>query len=270
MGSLRSLASRTAWRSGLRRPPRLRRRRYRHVVVVTYGRSGSTLVQGLLNGLPRTLVRGENNLYVLHLFRALAAVEQFRRLHLKHDPRSSSSAFYGLHEARPGAFVASTRDLLRRNLLGGVPPSEVDVLGFKEVLWHRVKVQEQEAFFDFLDKVLPGCLYVLNERDVDAVVDSGFWQARDRTEALVAVERVQELQQFLRDTRPGRTLDVRYELLTSPDQATSDAVIRSIAEFVHGSCDEQLLARLRQTRRTGHGPFPFGSSRGRRDKQVPG
>jgi hypothetical protein len=39
------------------------------LVVVTYGRSGSTLVQGLLNAMPGVLVRGEHQFALLTLFR---------------------------------------------------------------------------------------------------------------------------------------------------------------------------------------------------------
>ena len=35
-------------------------------------------MQGLLNALPRTLVRGENGLYLVHLYRALADARRFR------------------------------------------------------------------------------------------------------------------------------------------------------------------------------------------------
>jgi hypothetical protein len=240
---------------------------YRYVFVVTYGRSGSTLVQGLLNTLPRTLVRGENNLYVLPLFRAWASVRSFRETHLRHNPRASHSAFYGLNEVTPASFVRSTRTLVTGHLLGSTPPREVDVLGFKEVLWHRVRAGETKAFFDFLDRAFPGCRYVLNERDHDKVAGSGFWQSRDRDEVMSAIRRVEEIQRFLRETRPRRTLDLRYELLTSDDRATSDAQLRSLAEFVHGSCDDDLLAELRQTRETGHGPYPFGKSRNRRERR---
>src|SRR3954464_1127587 len=48
------------------------------VFVVTYGRSGSTLVQGLLNALPGTLVRGENNFYILPLFQAWSLASAFQ------------------------------------------------------------------------------------------------------------------------------------------------------------------------------------------------
>src|SRR6056297_391020 len=40
------------------------------VFVVTYGRSGSTLVQNLLNGLPGACVRGENENLLAPLVRA--------------------------------------------------------------------------------------------------------------------------------------------------------------------------------------------------------
>ena len=50
----------------------------RFLFVVTYGRSGSTLVQGLLNAMPGVLVRGENNLFVLPLFRSWDALASFQ------------------------------------------------------------------------------------------------------------------------------------------------------------------------------------------------
>jgi len=256
---VRALASRVARSLGARRSPRA----FRYVFVVTYGRSGSTLVQGLLNALPRTLVRGENNLYVLHLFRAMASVEEFRSLHLRHNPRASHSAFYGLHAIKPRSFVQMTRTLVTGHLLGSVRPSSVDVLGFKEVLWHHVLPPETESFFDFLDSAFPGCLYVLNEREHDRVVGSGFWQAQDEESVIQAIERVEDIQVFLRRTRPERTLDLRYELLTSDDKAVSDPQFRALAEFVHGSCDAELLDRMRQTLDVGHGPYPFGQSRNR-------
>lgn len=252
-------------------PARLRRwwrrrrtKRFRYVFVVTYGRSGSTLVQGLLNTLPRTLVRGENGLYPLGLYRALAQLQVVRRRHLKHSPRASHSAFFGLHEIRPASFVESARTLVTGHLLGSVSPREVDVLGFKEVTWHQVAPEETEGFFRYLDRVFPGVLYVLNTRDPEAAIGSGFWQARDREETVAAIERTLQIQQFLRETRPDRVHETSYELITSDDPATVDAQLRALATFVQGGCDDDLLARMRETLVTGHGPFPFGKSRERR------
>lgn len=238
----------------------------RYVFVVTYGRSGSTLVQGLLNTMPGVLVRGENSLYVLPLYRACAQAMAFRELHQRHRPGQVSSAFYGLRSVRRQRFVQATRRLVTDTLLGDVPRREVDVLGFKEVLWHQVRPEETADFFDFLDSAFPGARYVLNQRTHEHVASSGFWQKHDSQEVFAAIERVEEIQAFLRESRPDRVLDTRYELITSEDREVSDAQLRRLAELAVGRCDEELLGELRETLRTGHGPYAFGASHGRRKR----
>ena len=39
-----------------------------HVFVMTYGRSGSTLLMGILNSIPGWLLRGENRHAMRHLY----------------------------------------------------------------------------------------------------------------------------------------------------------------------------------------------------------
>jgi hypothetical protein len=223
----------------------------RFVFVVTYGRSGSTLTQGMLNTLPRTLVRGENNLYLLPMFRAYAGP----------GAAKSSSAFYGLREVDLDAFAASVRDLVQQQLLGDVELSEVDRLGFKEVLWHRIKPREWSGFFDFLDLAFGDPLYVLNRRDVTTTSTSGFWQKKRPGVAEQQIHRVRKLQDFLRESRPERCFDTRFEDMTSDDRQVAGDLLRGLAEFVTGSCDDDLLEALFETRGTGHGPNPFGKTR---------
>jgi hypothetical protein len=234
---------------------------HKYVFVVTYGRSGSTLIQGLLNTLPRTLVRGENDLYVLPLFRAMAVAESFKLKHVAHGSRKTSSAFFGLHEIQPSEFVESTHDLMVRQLFGSVDPSTIDHVGFKEVQWNRIRPGETERFFTFFDQVFPGAKYVLNQREHAQVSGSGFWRKREKDEVMQALVRTEKIHEHLRRTRPDRVYDTRYELVTSPDPAVVEKQLRGLAEFVLGSCDDELLARLKGTLTKGHGPNPFGRSR---------
>jgi hypothetical protein len=242
---------------------RLRRRRFdpEFVFVVTYGRSGSTLVQGVLNALPGTLVRGENGFYVRDLFRAARAASSFGEKHgARQQAAKPTSAFYGSGELRPEPFTTSARELAVRLLLGEEDPRRVRHLGFKEVLWHQVEPEETEAFFAWFDDAFPGARYVLNTRNVEAASTSGFWQQYDRDTALAHIARVVEIQEHLRATRPDRVLDVRYEALTG-ERAASDAELTRLATFVTGGCDAALLDSLRGVLAVGHGPNPFGSSR---------
>ena len=231
---------------------------HRWVFVVTYGRSGSTLVQGLLNTLPRTLVRGENGLYLVDLYRALAVLDEFRSRNDKHGGRTPASAFYGIRKVKPAYFHQAMNDIVRRSALGEHGPRRFDVLGFKEVLWHRIEPAETAGFFDAMDAAFPGALYVLNTRDPDDVVGSGFWKRTEEDEARRLIARVVEIQEHLRSTRPDRVIDVRYADLTSDDATVRDAQVRALGEFVTcGPVSEELLEELLATLGKGHGPYPF-------------
>lgn len=232
-----------------------------YVFVVTYGRSGSTLVQGMLNAMPRTLVRGENGLYVQHLFRAWWAADAIRQKRKGASARKPTNAFYGINALTRQRFVRSAQRLVVGGILGPEDEKDFDRLGFKEVEWHHVAPEETEPFFAWLDDVCPGAKYVVNTRDIEQVLGSGFWQRRDADEAKAAIDRVIEIQDHLRSTRPERVHETRYEVLTGDDKAASDEALAALARFVTGSCDDALLDALRGTLEVGHGPNPFGKSR---------
>lgn len=48
--------------------------RFNHILIITYGRSGSTLLMSLLNTVDGVLIAGENYNVCLHLFRAYKAL----------------------------------------------------------------------------------------------------------------------------------------------------------------------------------------------------
>lgn len=244
----------------------------RFTFVVTYGRSGSTLVQGLLNTLPGGLVRGENNLFVLPLFRSWAQLRDYqKRYGSLAAERGVQSAFYGMSDVSLDAFAESARELVTRQLYGSADPATVAVLGFKEVAWHRVRPKEIRPFFDFMDQVFPDARYVLHRRAHEDVTKSGFWRREDPESVNQALGRVETIQDRLRETRPERTHDTRYERLTSDDPGVVDDELRGLAEFVQGSCDQPLLDRMRETLGVGFGPNPFrGGKRGDRQTRAQG
>lgn len=240
------------------------------IVVVAPGRSGSTLVQGLLNEIPGTLVRGENDLYLHGLYRVLQTLRAFQDLHETNRHRQVTSPFYGLLEIKPRLFVRLARELFVRGALGNRAPGEVARLGFKEVLWHRVTPEETEDFFAFLDDAFPGVRYILNSRDPEVTVGSGFWKGQGRERALEKVVRVQEVQQYLRESRGDRTYDVRYETITGDDMQARDAQLRGLLEFVTGEpARADDLAALVAALGVGYGPHPFGKSRQDREEFAP-
>ena len=104
--------------------------------IVTYGRSGSTLLQGVLNALPGYLIRGENGGVLHDLFRYHQVITD--RIEWM-DARGESSLdpthpFYGLHAYPTQAALEGQRRLAVDTVLR--PEPDTRVTGFKEVRWN--------------------------------------------------------------------------------------------------------------------------------------
>jgi hypothetical protein len=51
---------------------------FRHAFIVTYGRTGSTVLMSLLNASGRTRIFGENYGYLYGLYRSLATLDNWQ------------------------------------------------------------------------------------------------------------------------------------------------------------------------------------------------
>lgn len=228
-----------------------------HLFVVTYGRSGSTLLQGLLNAIPGTLVRGENDFFLRGLFLSHQALARTReKWSGASERKGSASAFYGADQLHLEDFERGVRELVDRQLLGDVAREDVARLGFKEVLWHEVAEGETGAFLDFLDAVFPEARYVLHRRSHEDVLVSGFWKRWDEEKAARALVRVEQLQDALATDRPDRVCWTSYEELTSDDPAAKRVALTALARFVVDEVTPELVDSLMATTLVGHGPNP--------------
>jgi hypothetical protein len=234
-----------------------------YVFIVSSGRSGSTLVQGLLNSLPGVLVRGENSFYVLPLYRAFRGALDFKQTYGARS-KDVTSAFYGMAETYPRDFPKTFRQLMTRQLVGSQSPRGLKVIGFKEVRWEHLQPKEYGSFFDFFEKVFPKARYILNERNPENVVGSGQWLRVDADTALHELAKGRQVRDWLRENRPNQVYETTFEVITGSDDAAKDAQLKGLAEFVLGRSDQAVLDGMRAVLAVGHGPFPFGKARGRR------
>lgn len=155
-----------------------------YVFVMTYGRSGSTLVQGLLNSIPGYLVRGENSaaLNHLHAFHK-TLVEESTRGNLV-NRRKVTHPFYGMPDFPPEASLAGIRRLVLDTVLR--PEADTRVTGFKEIRWYQ---DDLAAYAEFLRAVFPGARFVVNTRDHADVLKSKWWAKKDNADYLAGIER---------------------------------------------------------------------------------
>lgn len=156
-----------------------------HLFVMTYGRSGSTLLMGVLNSTPGYLIRGENQQAVRHLFhfhRDCLAEKQRR-----HPRRTSHSThpWFGINGFDEAVSLDRIRELVDATLLR--PEPDTRVTGFKEIRWYHEDLADYVAW---LRQLFPGSRFVVNTRNLDDVAASGWWaQKPDAREVLEGIER---------------------------------------------------------------------------------
>ena len=154
-----------------------------YLFVMTYGRSGSTLVQGLLNSIPGYLIRGENSaaLNHLHAFHR-TLVEESARGNLA-NRRKVTHPFFGMPDFPPAVSLADIRRLVLDTVLR--PEPDTRVTGFKEIRWYQ---EDLAAYVAFLRDVFPGARFVVNTRNQADVLKSKWWAKKDNAAYLAGIE----------------------------------------------------------------------------------
>lgn len=165
--------------------------RFESILLVTYGRSGSTLLQGILNAIPSILVRGENHNFCWGLFQAWKSLMSAKSDFGRPASASSTDAWYGAMDLNPELFLVQARELLKSQILPEGQRGPV-CWGFKEIRYLD-HLDELPAFLDFLSRLLPRPAIIFNTRDHDDVCNSAFWKrapAQTLRQKLAAADRL--------------------------------------------------------------------------------
>ena len=153
------------------------------IFVVTYGRSGSTLLQNLLMTIEGTTIRGENHNAMECIWGAARRV-RMTRYSWGEEPRGPEHPWHGADQMRPVKFGAALVDAFVENVL--TPPNDARWFGFKEIRYNALG-DDFPMVLDFMHHHFKNARFIFNTRDVDEVVRSGWWKdwARDDVVRLV-------------------------------------------------------------------------------------
>jgi hypothetical protein len=186
--------------------------RFPFLFIVSYGRSGSTLLCGLLNSLPGYCIRGENGGALLHIFRSAKQLGIARSMH-NGTPSLPDNPWFGAEQIVPDLFIRRAGDAFFEAVLR--PPAEARCVGFKEIRYTRRVVGDKEfaPFLDFIAKLFPGCVFVFNSREIEATSRSGFWREEPQDAVKRILENAEERFSAYRERFPDRTFDFSYDRL---------------------------------------------------------
>jgi hypothetical protein len=156
-----------------------------YLFLLTYGRSGSTLLQNLLCTAPGVLIRGENEGVLYRLCQYHNQVMHHRDRLADSGPLPPTHPWWGIDGYPERHSLALMRRLVLDTLIRPLPDSRI--VGFKEIDWPS---GDLPAYVAFLRAVFPGARFVVNTRRLEDVARSKWWARRpDAVEHLAGLER---------------------------------------------------------------------------------
>lgn len=214
-----------------RRPEPTGRPRREYLFVVAYARSGSTLLQGVLNSIPGYLIRGENDQALHRLFVMHRALARAKRRNLRRG-RQTESGWYGITGYPTKRAPHEIRRLVMRTLIR--PKPQHRVVGFKEIRWGQPDIDD---YVRFVCQVFPGARFVFNVRDHAAASRSKIWA--DKPDA---VQRMQEIEAAWEPVR--KRLGKKAFLVCYDDYAHDVDGLRPLFDWLGEPFDAERLRKV--------------------------
>lgn len=209
------------------------------VCIVTYGRSGSTLLQNLLNAFDGFCIRGENNNLLGPLAQSFFLAENstnLRNLRKNQRVTTPEDPWYGGEHILPWRYGRNLAQIFLREVLA--PPVGTRVAGLKEIRWGS----DPRTFahsMNFVRAFFPGARLIFNTRDHDEVCRSGWWADMDPAAVKKTLNQHEALFFDYMKKHPTVSTHVHYN-----DYVADPAALRPVFDALAQPWDPGLVQRV--------------------------
>ena len=153
------------------------------VFVITYGRSGSTLMQGILNSIDGFHIKGENNGFVFKLFESYQLLVNAKEEHGSNN-RPMTKPWYGLQDIDLELIIDDLRTTVKHMLISKTAHNaDTACIGFKEIRYLEMG-DKFGPYLDFLMLLFPKAGFVMLSRDHDDVAKSRWWAKQNKASVM--------------------------------------------------------------------------------------
>lgn len=207
------------------------------VFIVTYGRSGSTLLQGILNSIEGYHIRGENLNALVPLFKSYKRIRR-SRFEFGKDRLNEKNPWYGADGLDHVTYGAALAETFISQVLRPMPGTTVT--GFKEIRYGGMdfaKVEEAVEYLQFIRDSFPRARFIFNERNIDDVIDSAWWKGR--SDARDTVKELLNRMQLMYEPHKDVSMWVNYD-----DYVNNVANLQPLFHFLEEPFDKERILNL--------------------------
>ena len=213
---------------------------YQSILIITYGRTGSTLLQGVLNSLEGCLIRGENNNFCFPLFNTYQAIlkakEKAANVPADYPATVVNHPWYGAPLLNEKLFLTRCQSLVKELIIADKSHSpQIQCYGFKERYTYPEILNDFEEYLSFLTNIFPNVAFLFNTRNIENVLQSGWWRERDYNiskEIILTTE--ERFYSYL--TKYKNTFHIQYE-----DVISKSNNFKNMLDFLGCSYDNQKM-----------------------------
>lgn len=196
--------------------------------IVTYGRSGSTLLQGLLNSIDGWCIRGENSGFLNKIGHGLREVKQRQRKLGEEIPSNTTHPWFGLHNVNPVQLNEAIQSAFVEHVLQ--PPPGTRVAGFKEILWTA-------DGFRWVSHNFKHSKFIFNTRNLEDVAKSKWWA--NNSAALSTLEKKEADMLKWMESKPKRSFHIKYD-----DYVNDLLCLEPLFEFIDEDFDTDKIKEI--------------------------
>lgn len=200
--------------------------------IITYGRSGSTFLQSILNTCENVDIKGENGNALFGLYNSYKA-SLFTKDEWGSKKRLPNNPWYGADLISPDKYASRLVDIFISEIMN--PKPGMEIIGFKEIRYFKY-IDEFYGFVDFIKKYFPGCRFLLNVRDAESVIKSSWWKNQDPKAAREKIERYRSMLFDYAKQNSDMAMVCDYEKYTKDIGQLREAI-----KFVGGAVNEERL-----------------------------
>lgn len=214
-----------------------------YVFIITYGRSGSTLLQHILNSIPGYCVRGENHNMLPHLAMSWkAATQAVENRPYPEDWDDSAHPWYGIGNVNPEIYGKTLANVFVRDVLA--PPSGTRVCGFKEIRFHATPALFW-ASMAFITQFFPKSRLIFNTRDHQDVSRSGWWKTWPSEKVYAELTGAEDLFTKCQQRYAKRSFALKFE-----DYRGQPEAFEQLFDFLEEPFDLDTVARISEKKLT--------------------